>query len=103
MGRLWTLRSLSTVDARFEGVQSYIGMRMNLKRIICFTALVAMLGGCNGIGNPEGDLKDIKLEEWPLTDCSTKHKAGTGPRGLQAAWGSIQMGTGLVGWKGLCD
>ena len=37
-------------------------MRMNLKRIICFTALVAMLGGCNGIGNPEGDLKDIKLD-----------------------------------------
>ena len=30
-----------------------------------------MLIGCNGIGNPEGDLKDIKLEEWPLTDCST--------------------------------
>ena len=49
-------------------------MRMNLKRIICFTALVAMLGGCNGIGNPEGDLKDIKLEEWPLTDCSTSTK-----------------------------
>ena len=30
-----------------------------------------MLSGCNGIDNPEGDLKDIKLEDWPLTDCST--------------------------------
>ncbi len=29
------------------------------------------LCGCNGIGNPEIDLKDVKLEEWPLTDCST--------------------------------
>ena len=33
--------------------------------------LVAMLGGCRGIDSPEGDLKDIKLEEWPRTDCST--------------------------------
>ena len=30
-----------------------------------------MLIGCNGIDNPEGDLKDVKLEDWPLTDCST--------------------------------
>ncbi len=30
-----------------------------------------MLIGCNGIDSPEYDLKDIKLEEWPLTDCST--------------------------------
>ena len=30
-----------------------------------------MMSGCNDIGNPEGDLKDIKLEDWPLTDCST--------------------------------
>ena len=44
---------------------------MHSKRIIGFAALVAMLSGCNGIGSPEGDLKDIKLEEWPLTDCST--------------------------------
>ena len=33
--------------------------------------LVAMLSGCRGIDNPEGDLKDIKLEDWPRTDCST--------------------------------
>ena len=46
-------------------------MGMHSKRIIGFAALVAMLSGCNGIGSPEGDLKDIKLEEWPLTDCST--------------------------------
>ena len=32
---------------------------------------VAMMSGCNDIGNPEGDLKDIRLEDWPLTDCST--------------------------------
>ena len=30
-----------------------------------------MLSGCKGIGNQEGDLKDIKLEDWPMTDCST--------------------------------
>ena len=33
--------------------------------------LIAGLCGCNGIDSPEYDLKDIKLEEWPLTDCST--------------------------------
>jgi phosphate transport system substrate-binding protein len=41
---------------------------------MCIATLVAMLCGCNGIGNPEGDLKDIKLEDWPLTDCSTSTK-----------------------------
>ena len=46
-------------------------MRMNSKKLICFAAFVAMLIGCNGIDNPEGDLKGIKLEDWPLTDCST--------------------------------
>ena len=30
-----------------------------------------MLVGCRGIDNPEGDLKGIKLEDWPRTDCST--------------------------------
>jgi phosphate transport system substrate-binding protein len=30
-----------------------------------------MLVGCRGIDNPEGDLKGVKLEDWPLTDCST--------------------------------
>ena len=46
-------------------------MRMIIKRIISFAVFVAMMSGCNGIGNPEGDLKDIKLEDRPLTDCST--------------------------------
>ena len=50
-------------------------MRMITERIICFAALVAMLSGCHGIENPEGDLKGIKLEDWPMTDCSTS----TGP------------------------
>mgnify|MGYP002523302792 FL=1 len=44
---------------------------MTTKRVICSALLVAMLGGCKGIDNPEGDLKGIKLEDWPLTDCST--------------------------------
>ena len=46
-------------------------MRMIIKRIISFAVFVAMMSGCNDIGNPEGDLKDIRLEDWPLTDCST--------------------------------
>jgi phosphate transport system substrate-binding protein len=46
-------------------------MKMSAKRVICPAMLVAMLSGCNGIDNPEGDLKNIKLEDWPLTDCST--------------------------------
>ena len=50
-------------------------MRMITERIICYAALVALLSGCNGIENPEGDLKGIKLEDWPMTDCSTS----TGP------------------------
>ena len=61
----------SILDAGFEGVRSYLGMRMITKRIICSALLVGMLSGCNGIDNPEGDLKNIKLEDWPLTDCST--------------------------------
>lgn len=61
----------SILDAGFEGVRSYLGMRMITKRIICSALLVGMLSGCNGIDNPEGDLKGIKMEEWPLTDCST--------------------------------
>ena len=62
---------MSALDARFERVWGYFGMRMITKRIICFAALVGMLSGCKAIGSPEGDLKDIKLEDWPLTDCST--------------------------------
>lgn len=47
---------------------------MITKRIICFATLVAILSGCGGIDHPEGALKDIKLEDWPLTDCSTSTK-----------------------------
>ena len=46
-------------------------MRTLSKRIVGIALLIAGLCGCNGIDNPEYDLKDIKLEEWPLTDCST--------------------------------
>ena len=49
-------------------------MKKKLNRIICIATFVAILSGCSGIGNPEGDLKNIKLEEWPLTDCSTSTK-----------------------------
>lgn len=45
-----------------------------LKTMICAALLVAGLCGCHGIDNPEGDLKGIKLEDWPLTDCSTSTK-----------------------------
>ena len=33
--------------------------------------LLATLCGCHGIDNPEADLKDVNLKDWPLTDCST--------------------------------
>ena len=46
-------------------------MRTLPKRIVGIALLIAGLCGCNGIDSPEYDLKDIKLEEWPLTDCST--------------------------------
>ena len=46
-------------------------MRALSKRIVGIALLITGLCGCNGIDSPEYDLKDIKLEEWPLTDCST--------------------------------
>ena len=46
-------------------------MKLNAKRIIGSAFLVMLLSSCRGIDNPEGDLKGIKLEDWPLTDCST--------------------------------
>lgn len=46
-------------------------MRTLSKRIVGIALLIAGLCGCNGIDSPDYDLKDIKLEEWPLTDCST--------------------------------
>ena len=49
-------------------------MRTLSKRIVGIALLIAGLCGCNGIDSPEYDLKDIKLEEWPLTDCSTSTK-----------------------------
>ena len=49
-------------------------MKMNTKRVICSALLAAMLSGCRGIDHPGSDLKGIKLEDWPLTDCSTSTK-----------------------------
>jgi ABC-type phosphate transport system, periplasmic component len=57
--------------ARFEDFWRYLVMRAISKKILCFAALIAMLVGCRGIDNPEGDLKGINLEDWPRTDCST--------------------------------
>ena len=46
-----------------------------LLHIMSYAALLSLIVcGCNGIDSPEGDLKDIKLEDWPLTDCSTSTK-----------------------------
>ena len=47
---------------------------MNAKRLLTSALLVTILSGCNGIDNPEVDMKDVRLEEWPLTDCSTSTK-----------------------------
>ena len=33
--------------------------------------LAATLCGCHQVDSPEVDLKDVKLKDWPLTDCST--------------------------------
>ena len=33
--------------------------------------LAAALCGCHQFDSPEVDLKDVKLKDWPLTDCST--------------------------------
>jgi phosphate transport system substrate-binding protein len=46
-------------------------MRKVLHILSCTALLVATLCGCGGKDIPEVDLKDVKLEEWPLTDCST--------------------------------
>ena len=45
-----------------------------VKKYFYSVLLLTLLNGCNGVGSPEGDLKDIKLEDWPLTDCSTSTK-----------------------------
>ena len=37
-------------------------MRATTKKRICFAALIAMLVGCRGIDNPEGDLKGINYQ-----------------------------------------
>ena len=37
----------------------------------CATLLVATFCGCSGTDDPASDLKDVGLEDWPLTDCST--------------------------------
>ncbi|MBP5218549.1 MAG: hypothetical protein J6Z47_06335, partial [Bacteroidales bacterium] len=48
---------------------------MKILRTLCLASLlVTGLSGCNCNDNPEGDLKGIKLEDWPLTDCSTSTK-----------------------------
>ena len=46
-------------------------MKKVLHILISVTLLAATFWGCGGIEIPEVDLNDVKLEEWPLTDCST--------------------------------
>ena len=41
-----------------------------MRKIICLAVLLA-LSACGKVNAPTADLKDIKLEDWPLTDCST--------------------------------
>lgn len=45
-------------------------IRKYVEKFLCFVFLLTWLFGCEGL-YPEGDLKGIKLEDWPLTDCST--------------------------------
>ena len=52
----------------------FISFVMIRNRLLYSVLLVAILCGCSGIDNPEGDLKGIKLDDWPLTDCSTSTK-----------------------------
>ena len=33
--------------------------------------ILLALSACEKVDDPAADLKDIKLEDWPLTDCST--------------------------------
>ena len=44
-----------------------------MRKIICLAVLLA-LSACGKVNAPTADLKDIKLEDWPLTDCSTSTK-----------------------------
>ena len=44
---------------------------MKAGRTLCFAVLAAALCGCGGNVVPEVDLEDVRLEDWPLTDCST--------------------------------
>ena len=48
-----------------------MGMKTILHILGGSILLAATLCGCHGIDNPEVDLKDVKLEDWPLIDCST--------------------------------
>lgn len=58
-------------NARFFAIESYIGMKTILHILSGSILLAAALCGCHGIDGPEANLKDVKLEDWPLTDCST--------------------------------
>ena len=44
-----------------------------MRKIICLAVLLA-LSACGKVDDPVADLNDVKLEDWPLTDCSTSTK-----------------------------
>ena len=43
-------------------------------RKILYLAILLTLYSCGKLDGPAADLKDVKLEDWPLTDCSTSTK-----------------------------
>ena len=47
-----------------------INASTSLKYVAGLVILLA-LSACGKVDDPAADLKDIKLEDWPLTDCST--------------------------------
>ena len=36
--------------------------------------LVLLFSACGKVDAPASDMKDVRLEDWPLTDCSTSTK-----------------------------
>ena len=47
-----------------------INASTSLKYVAGLVILLA-LSACGKVDDPAADLKDIKLEDWPLTDCFT--------------------------------
>ena len=48
--------------------------RLTSLKHVAGLAILLVLSACGKGDDPASDLKDIKLEDWPLTDCSTSTK-----------------------------